>query len=476
MARRDRPYSDRSASDDGAPTGRASAPRGRHELEDLRQNYSVLATRIFDNEEIKEAQRAARQQARKRRDASESPSRARPGGLVREATAPMEIPSVSGGASGAETRWGGGRAPGDRVAEASPRAPWEPARPAPPASDRESGGVQGRRDGRGSPAQDDRDARQARPRPADSRRRQERERERDREPAPRRGVVETPQKGNAPRRSARRPVQSVLDEPTTGAEGGRVALFFSCHGGSGSTIIVTSAAALLARSGLEVCILDLDLQFGDVLTTLNMEPDYSLAEAIEDLARDDISEVYERLPRHGSGLRVLAQSGRIDGLSRVEAAPLAELLAALVGCCDAVLVDGVRDFNDFALGVLDLADEVILVATQDVPTVRGLAMRLDVFEQLGYAADELVVVVNRHGKRSPVSLDALRELLEVRPAFVIANDFRRVHHAANLGAPLGDCEPQARVTRDIAALTEAVFGVPLGEGRPKGVWARLFAR
>jgi pilus assembly protein CpaE len=225
-----------------------------------------------------------------------------------------------------------------------------------------------------------------------------------------------------------------------------------------------------------VCILDLDLQFGDVLTCLNVPPDYSLAEALADGQRMELPDICDHLPRHDSGLRVLSQTGMIEGLSAIDTKGLTAFVKALSGHFDHVLVDGVRDFNDFALALLDLADDVVLVATQDVPTVRGLALRLDVFEQLGYQAEELAIVVNRHGRRSPISLRALRDSLDVEPAFVVANDFARVHKAMNAGAPLGDFSPDARVTRDIAKMAEVLFDIDLSLARPRSGFGRLFAR
>src|SRR3989304_9367049 len=94
---------------------------------------------------------------------------------------------------------------------------------------------------------------------------------------------------------------------------------FSPKGGVGSTTIaVNLAVALATRAPDRVAILDLDLQFGQVSTHLNIPPRLTIA----DVARDDVSlrdpGVFQTyLDRHSSGLAVLSAPPTPDGASAV---------------------------------------------------------------------------------------------------------------------------------------------------------------
>lgn len=251
----------------------------------------------------------------------------------------------------------------------------------------------------------------------------------------------------------------------------------ACHGGVGATTLAASVGAFVAQGGRRACIVDLDLQFGAVLTTLNLKGRFPLSELAAELRAHgksglDKAMLRGRLPRWGDALWVATQVGCVEGLAEVEADRMATLLEQIKRCFDVTLIDGVRDFNDLALAALDVADRVVLVATQDVPALRGLAARLDILRRLGYETNELHVVLNRYSEKGPVPLEAIIESLGVRPAFLVANDFKTVHRAINDGVPLPVGAPQARVTQSIAALVEALFAVPVSIERP-GLWKRL---
>lgn len=251
-----------------------------------------------------------------------------------------------------------------------------------------------------------------------------------------------------------------------------VSLFFSCHGGTGCTTLVASLATVLARAERSVCIVDLDLQFGDTLMALNLKHRFTLAQAIDALPTLDAETLHYRLPHHESGVCVLSQAGEVDGLGQIAPAAFVELLALLRQSFDHVLVDGVRDFSDYALAVLDVADDVLLVATQEVPAVRGMAMRLDVFEQLGYEVQWLDVVINRFAPKSGVSLRAITDSLEVAPRFVVANDPQAARRALNDGVPLVDIAPASRATRDMQELVQVLYGVR--STQRQGLLGRIF--
>jgi Flp pilus assembly CpaE family ATPase len=263
---------------------------------------------------------------------------------------------------------------------------------------------------------------------------------------------------------------------------GRVIVLFGCRGGAGTTTLAVNIASAFARAGKEACVLDFDLQLGDVFVALDLEPRTSLAVLAREVTTLDGSALKRRLERHPCGFFALAQTGRLGEADPEIADRVPDLLRSLAQHFDQVIIDGVRDFNDHALAALDVASEIALVVTQDVPSVRRAARVIALCRQLGYGDGKLRLVVNRYRRSSRISLAEVQNALEMPVYAYISNDFEAVQTAQESGVLLHDSARRTRVTRDVEALASRLI-LPDEEPRPSKRWlssdsliSRLFAR
>ena len=176
---------------------------------------------------------------------------------------------------------------------------------------------------------------------------------------------------------------------------GTVVTVFASKGGVGKTTLATNlAVAAAARGGRRVCLVDLDLAFGDVALTMQLTPARTLADAVG-LSRLDETAVRSLVTSYGRGLDVLAAPVDPGASERIPVPLVADLLQLLKGMYDVVVVDSPPAFSEHTLAAFDNTDTFVLVATLDIASVKNLKLAMETLDLLAYPRERRHVVLNR---------------------------------------------------------------------------------
>ena len=272
---------------------------------------------------------------------------------------------------------------------------------------------------------------------------------------------------------APRPVAQPFTAPRTVSEGsivaqplepaadaaevqGEIIVVFGCRGGAGATTVAVNLGAGLARSARGAVIVDLDLQMGDVLCALDLQPTATIAEVLVEIDELDVASSRRRLTEHRSGLFVLSQGDRFDQLEQLRPERIPALIAGLSRQFGAVVIDGLRDFSDLSISALDMADKIILVVPEDVAGVKNASRCLEVFRRLGYGEAKLAMVVNRHDGKAKVTPSAIADTLRLQPLAVLPTDARTAQDALDEGRLLAEQSPRSPLAAAIAGLAAQI--------------------
>jgi MinD-like ATPase involved in chromosome partitioning or flagellar assembly len=272
---------------------------------------------------------------------------------------------------------------------------------------------------------------------------------------------------------AQRPATLVNSGGTVASEGmgqgkgkakvrNQVIVFFSCKGGSGATALSVNAAHTYARDKLSCCLVDMDLQLGDALAALALKPKVTLAQAAVGAAAGDRIE-RERLPQHHSGVAVLSQVGSLDVLDTVSSENMATLVEDLRETFDVIVLDGVREFSDNVLAVLDVADKICIVTVQEVLSIRRARWSFNILRKIGFDPKDITIVLNRFDVRSEVPVASVRAMFEPATTLTVAADPLPVLQSLNRGVPLQDASPNKPVTRQMSRLANSLIGHAVSE-------------
>lgn len=235
---------------------------------------------------------------------------------------------------------------------------------------------------------------------------------------------------------------------------GRVVTVFSAKGGCGKTTISTNLAATLADGGKrQVCIVDLDLAFGDVSIALQLFPAHTIADAVPLADTLDVSGLKSLLTQHSPGLFALSAPLEPGQAEHIPASLVSDVLTILRDQFDYVVIDTPPAFTDHVLAAFDVSDVVALLATLDIPAVKNLKLSLETLELLNYPKEKWRVVLNRADSKVGLDIGEVAKTLHCTIAAQIPSS-RAVPASINRGVPIALDEPHHAVSQAIRLFTE----------------------
>lgn len=234
---------------------------------------------------------------------------------------------------------------------------------------------------------------------------------------------------------------------------------FSTKGGVGkSTISTNIAIALAQRTEEKVALVDFDLQFGDVSVMLNLYPERTIMELVKDIQSLDRELIEDYMILHESGLRVLPAPAKPEYADFVTGGNVQRILRTLKETYKYIIVDMAPAFHDVNLAALDLADDIFLITTLDLPTIKNIKSGLHVMKTLNYREDKIKLVLNRYHRNFGISVGDLEKTAEKKISHIVPEDSKTIIDAVNKGKPFVLNNPNCSVTKSIYNISDAIIG------------------
>lgn len=238
---------------------------------------------------------------------------------------------------------------------------------------------------------------------------------------------------------------------------GKIIMVYSPKGGTGSTTVAVNLALAMHNEETRAVLVDANFQFGDVAVFLNEQGKNTiidLAARTEDLDPEIIEEVM--INHAATGLHVLASPSRPEQAEKITSDQLSKLLQYLRQMYAYIVVDTSSFLTDNILTILDVSDIVVLVTTQDIPSIKNGRLFLDLLHTMGISQKKVAFVMNRYDKRIAITPEKISENMKQEIVAIIPLDERVVIPAVNRGVPFvldNKTQPSAR---GIFTLAEAI--------------------
>ncbi len=250
---------------------------------------------------------------------------------------------------------------------------------------------------------------------------------------------------------------------------GKIITVYAPKGGAGSTTVTANLAVALHSEDKPVVAVDGRLQFGDVSFFFNEQGRNNisdLAPRADELDNEILEEVL--LKHKDTGIRILAAPPRPEQADAVNATQFGQILNYLKTMFPYILVDTGSQLDEVTLAAIDASDIILLVTTQDIPSIKNIRLFLDLANALGIQKNQIMMTMNRFDKRRSITPERVAEISKQELASVIPLEERLVVPAMDRGAPFllqGRNNPVAKGVTDLAdAVIKRLAEIEAAEG------------
>ncbi|HET7676581.1 MAG TPA: AAA family ATPase [Candidatus Limnocylindrales bacterium] len=240
----------------------------------------------------------------------------------------------------------------------------------------------------------------------------------------------------------------------------RLIAFFSPKGGVGTTTIAVNVAVAAAeRLPGRVAIFDLDLQWGQVATHLDLRPPQSLAE----LARDEVAMAEPELLRsyavqHESGLAVFCAPTTPDQVEAVQPEHVRRFLSSATRAYDVVVVDAGHTLDGRTLAVMEMADNIVFPLYPEIAALRALHSLLDALTEGAAVGGKTSYVLNHIFAREMLKQRDIENTLAAQITTELPYEPIVYLKAVNEGIPVVRGAPRSAPAASLSRLAATLIG------------------
>ncbi|MBR3817640.1 MAG: AAA family ATPase [Clostridia bacterium] len=236
--------------------------------------------------------------------------------------------------------------------------------------------------------------------------------------------------------------------------------FFGGKGGTGKTTLATGVAAQLARAGKRVMLLDLDLQFGDVLMALDLDTKNSIVDLVQDRGGITIENINGFSVEHSTGMSVLCAPKSSEYADFVTAEHVEKIIDIMRPYYEYIIIDLPSSFNDTTITACENCEEIFLIYNNEMLSLNNAKVCYTILDQL-HQREKIRIVINK-AEKSLVKSEDFEEMFQMPVFATVPADYSAALLSINKGQAITVAQPKSTAAKEIARMAEKIISIHTG--------------
>ena len=240
---------------------------------------------------------------------------------------------------------------------------------------------------------------------------------------------------------------------------GRVLAVVGAKGGVGASTIAHNVAWAIARElSMDAVVADLDLAFGTAGLDYNQDPPQGIADAVFSPDRVDTAFLDRLLSKCTDHLSLLAAPATLDRVYDFGVEAFDAIFDTLRASTPCIVLDVPHQWSGWTKRALIAADDILIVATPDLPSLRNTKNLYDLLKASRPNDRPPQYCLNQVGIAERIPTGEFAKAIESQPIVAIPFDPELFGKAANNGQMIAEISPKHRTTEMFLQIAQRLTG------------------
>jgi len=242
-------------------------------------------------------------------------------------------------------------------------------------------------------------------------------------------------------------------QPGRATNSGKVYCIMPAKGGCGASTIASNLVYQMKRGDKRILLADLDPLAGTLSFLLKIKSAYSFMDALA-RSHDIDADLWRSVVTTRNGVDVLlSPEVMTEGMSELKDAT--SIIEYARGTYDIVVLDTGGVYGDWNLSQAQLADEILLVTTNELTALQAVQRALGYLDANNIGRFKLRLIVNRYDRHTGLSKDVIGTALHTDIFHIMPSDYEAIQKSLMEGKPLG---PATSFGKSVIGLVDRLAG------------------